>query len=134
MEDIIADYNKNNLFGIWMEMDFQIDSPGEITYKMEVKKHHQAVENVAHGGMIAGMMDGVIGVAALSSVASEGKRVSTVEFKINYLNPVLVGDKLTGRGKVLRKGKRLVVSSGEISNEKGIVATALGTFMAYPVD
>ena len=131
MNEIIDDYNENNLYGVWMGMDFNIQTPGEIEYFMEVKKHHQAVKNVAHGGSIAGMMDGVLGVAAFSAVQDVGEHVATVEFKINYLNPALVGDKLIGKGKVVRKGKKLLVVEGIISNENGIVAIATGTFSTY---
>jgi len=131
MTEIIKEYNENNLFGNWMEMDFDIKNPGEIEYHMEVKKHHQAVKNVAHGGSIAAMMDGVLGVAAFSAVSEEGKHVATVEFKINFLNPALVGDKLSGKGKVIRKGKKLLVVEGEIANENGVIAIATGTFTSY---
>lgn len=131
MTEIIEDYNKNNHFGVWMEMNFNVLNPGEIEYHMEVKKHHQAIENVAHGGSIAAMMDGVLGVAAFSAVAPEGKHVATVEFKINYLNPAIVGDKLIGKGKVIRKGNKLLVVEGEICNDTKVIAIATGTFTSY---
>ena len=133
MTEIIEDYNENNLYGKWMDMDFEVLSPGQIAYKMTVKKHHQAVSNIAHGGVLAGMMDGVIGAAALSAVASDGKRVATVEFKINYLSPAFVGDNLIGNGNVIRKGKKLLIVQGEISNKKGVVAVATGTFTSYAI-
>ncbi len=85
--------------------------------------------------MIAAMMDGVIGVAALSLVASEGRLVSTVEYKINYFKPVNLGDILLGKGKVDNIGQRIIHSSGEIYNQNNeVVAKAMGTFNAYPIE
>jgi len=85
--------------------------------------------------MLAAMMDGVLGVAALSLSASENKLVSTVEFKINYFKPVHLSDNLTGYGRVDHKGKRIIISSGEIYNQnKELVAKGMGTFNAYPFD
>ena len=94
-----------------------------------------ATPTTIHGGMIAAMMDAVIGVAGLSAVAQEGKLVSTVEFKISYYNPALLGDTLTGKGKVEKKGNRIIYASGEIYNQNNkIIAKALGTLNAYPIE
>ncbi|MDC0313720.1 PaaI family thioesterase [Flavobacteriales bacterium] len=72
------------------------------------------------------------GVAALSAVEAENKAVSTIEFKINYLSTVFLGDKLKGVGVVLRKGKRILLAEGKIYNQKNeLVATATGAFNAY---
>ena len=135
MEKLIEIYNKVNNFGRENNFKLTIIKPGEIFYEMEVLEKHLATVSTAHGGMIAAMMDGVIGVAALTLVASDGKLVSTVEYKINYFRPVYLGDKLKGHGKVDYVGKRLIYSSGDIVNQKGeIVAKAMGTFNAYPFE
>lgn len=94
-----------------------------------------ATPTAIHGGMLAAMMDGIIGVAALTTVASEQKIVSTVEFKINYLKPAFLGDLLTGKGKVDHKGNRIIHASGEIYNQKNeLIAKAIGTLNAYPIE
>lgn len=130
---LIEAYNAQNKFGELLNMDFTIVEPGVVEYKMTIAEKHVAINQAAHGGAIAGMMDGVLGIAALSAVHSEGKYVATVEFKINYLKAALVGDELTGIGKVVRKGKRILVTSGEIKNQhQQLVAMATGTFTAYP--
>ena len=98
-------------------------------------KKHLATPTTIHGGMIAAMMDGVLGVAALSLMALEEKLVSTVEFKINYFKPAILGDQLKGEGRVDHRGKRLISASGEIMNQKGeILAKAMGTLNAYPIE
>ncbi|MCO6500649.1 MAG: PaaI family thioesterase [Vicingus serpentipes] len=135
MENLLNLYNQFNHFGADHNFQLTVVSPGEIVYTMKIMKKHLATPTSAHGGAIAAMMDGVIGVAALSAVASDNKVVSTIEFKISYFKPALLGDTLTGTGTVEYQGKRIIYSSGEIKNQKGeIIAKAMGTLNAYPVD
>ena len=135
MEELLEIYDKVNMFGRENNLKLTIIKPGEITYEMTVIEKHLATPKVIHGGMIAAMMDGVIGVAALSLVASEGKLVSTVEFKINYFKPAYLGDILTGKGRVDNAGKSIISTSGEIYNQKGeIIAKAMGTLNSYPFE
>lgn len=125
-------YDEINEFGRVMGMEFKVVSPGHIEYFMKCTDKLLATEKHAHGGAIAAMMDGVLGVAALSAVEQENKRVATVEFKINFLSPVALGDQLKGTGKVLRKGKKIIVTEGEIVNQHGEqVAIATGTLSSY---
>lgn len=135
MEQLIEIYNQVNNFGRENNMILTVVKHGEITYEMEILDKHLATTNTAHGGVIAAMMDGVIGVAALSLVAKDRKLVSTVEYKINYFKSACLGDKLKGYGRVDFAGKRIISSSGEIYNQNGeMVAKAMGTFNAYPFD
>lgn len=83
------------------------------------------------------MMDGVLGVAALSLAVESERLVSTVEFKINFFKPIQPGDVLLGYGKVIFEGKRLMGSEGTIfraNHHDEVVAKGLGTFNAYPAD
>lgn len=135
MENLLRIYEKTNRFGEENEMKLTTINPGEIIYEMKVQKKHLATPSTIHGGMIAAMMDGVLGVAALTLVASEKKLVSTVEYKINYFKPAYFGDLLKGYGRVDFRGNRIISSSGEIFNQHNqLVAKAMGTFNAYPVE
>ena len=69
MKQLLEIYDKVNIFGRENNLKLTIIKPGEITYEMTVIEKHLATPKVIHGGMIAAMMDGVIGVAALSLVA-----------------------------------------------------------------
>ncbi len=116
-------------------MKLTVIEPGKISYEMKVLSKHLATPTAIHGGMISAMMDAIMGVASLSAVALDNKLVSTVEFKISYLNPAFLGDILTGNGMVDKKGNRIIYASGEILNQKNkIIAKAMGTFNAYPIE
>lgn len=137
-EKIIELYRQYNSFGNQMNMDFEIIKPGKVLYKMTIGKEHLATPIAAHGGAIAGLMDATLGVAGLSKTAEHGKIVSTVEFKINYLAPVSLGDELEAIGTVISAGKRILFIEGEIFKwrevQKKLLAKASGTFNAYPAE
>lgn len=127
--DIFKSINK---FDQENELTFEIHSPGSITYKMTVKEKHLSSPNTAHGAVIAGFMDCVLGLSALSEAVTRDNLTSTVEFKINYIRPVKLGEELIGSGKVIHKGKSLIISSGEIRVGGELVAVGQGTFNTYP--
>ncbi|HAA01206.1 MAG TPA: hypothetical protein DEP18_08185 [Flavobacteriales bacterium] len=134
MQQIIDEYIKANHFGRLLNMEFQIQEPGKIIYTLPSRKELLATETAMHGGALAAFMDAILGVAALSAVAGEGKRVATLELKISFLQAVPENDLLTGYGTVLKKGNRIVFSEGEIRNQNNeIIAKGSGTFTAYPI-
>ena len=123
-----------NKYDLDNAMTFEIHSPGSITYKMTVQEKHLSSPNTAHGAAIAGFMDCVLGLCALSEAITHDNLTSTVEFKINFIRPVKLGEELTGSGKIIHKGKSLIISSGEIriSGSNELVAMGQGTFNLYP--
>ena len=81
-----------------------------------------------HGGVIASLIDTAIAVAVNQQLDS-GEGASTVELKVNYLRPISEGT-LWGEGKVIQKGRSIVVAQGEIKNEDGqLLAIGTATFM-----
>ena len=106
-------------------------------YFITIKHEHLATPKAAHGGVISALMDGLLGVTALSVSEKEKNIISTVEFKINFLAPAFLGDTLQGIGKVDQQGKRLIITSGEIicpERNNALIAKAMGTFNAYPAE
>lgn len=134
---LIEQYNLHNEFGKAIGMNFQILEPGIVHYFLTIKQKHLATPKAAHGGVISALMDGLLGVTALSAVEKEYKAVSTVEFKINYFSPAFLNDQIKGIGKIEQKGNRIIIVSGDIiceNRDNLIIAKALGTFNAYPAE
>lgn len=118
-----------------MDMNYEIVAPGLVHYYLTITPSLLATPTAAHGGAIAGFMDAIVGVGALSAVAPEGKVVSTIEFKINYLKPALKNEHLKGVGEVIKKGKSVLVVEGKIYNSKNeLIALSVATLNAYPVE
>lgn len=134
-ERIIEAYKKSNRFGNDLGMQLSIQTPGEITYTLAITEKHLATPKAVHGGVIAALMDGTLGVAGLSLVVDKGNVVSTIELKLNFLRPAFLGDILTATGKVIQAGSRILYIEGQITNQKQeIIAKGSGTFNAYPVE
>lgn len=131
---LILSYIQSNRFGELLGMTFEIMSAGEVAYFLKINPSHLATPKAAHGGSIAALIDGALGVAALSAVCEENKVVSTIEFKLNYFSPAFVNDEIVAKAKVEQKGKRILYCSCDVmcTNRNNIViAKALGTFNAY---
>ncbi len=134
---LVEQYIAQNNFGKTLGMDFKIIEPGLVHYFITIKPEHLATPKAAHGGVISALMDGLLGVTALSLSSNEHHIVSTVEFKINFLAAAFVGDTLKGIGKVEHQGKRLIITSGDIicpARENIVIAKAMGTFNTYPAE
>ena len=65
-----------------------------------------------HGGAMGALADIAGGYAALT-VMPEGMEVVTVEYKINFLSS-FQGGELRATGRVLKSGKRIVVTSADV--------------------
>lgn len=80
----------------------------EIPYSQAITQQHGFV----HAGALSAIIDTAGGFAALS-LFDEGDGVLTVEFKINLLAPA-DGDRFVARGEVVRPGRTLTVTKGEV--------------------
>lgn len=134
MKSFIEIFKSINKYDLDNNLEFEIHSPGSITYRMTIEDKHLSSPHTAHGAAIAGFMDCVLGLSALSEAITRDNLTSTVEFKINYIRPVKLGETIIGTGKVIHKGKSLIISSGEIriDGTSDLVAIGQGTFNTYP--
>lgn len=133
---LLVQYIEKNFFGKWLGMDFTELSPGHIVYELTITENHLATPVAAHGGVIAALVDATLGVSGLSAVQQEGKVVSTIEYKLNFLRPAVKGDTLLATGKIEQKGKSILVVSCEVINKSSgkMIAKALGTFNCYEAE
>jgi len=123
-------------FDRFLGLQLSVDEPGHIKYRLTVGEQHLSMPGACHGGVIAAMMDAVLGLTALSQVFDAGKFCQTVEFKINYLRAVTPGTELEGEGRIEFSGNRLLVTSATIYDiaERRSIAKGMGTFSLYPLD
>lgn len=93
--------------------------PGRIVIEMPFNKNYCQQNGFLHAGVITTIVDSACGYAAIS-LMPEGSDALTVEFKINLLSPA-VGEKIVAIGKVIKAGKTITISSGEVFsvNNKG---------------
>ncbi len=99
---------------------------GTATLAMRVKPEFINAHGGVHGGMIASGLDSCLFQSILTRCA-EADRLSTVELKVNFLEPACT-PVLTFKGRAARVGGSLGVAHADAFAEDGtLVATALGT-------
>jgi uncharacterized protein (TIGR00369 family) len=95
-----------------------------VPIRPDLTQHH----GFAHGAVVGCVADNACAWAAASVVGD----VVTAEYKLHLLAPA-VGDKLIGRGRVIKASARLVTASADVFVVKGgterHVATMLATIM-----
>ncbi len=87
-----------------------------------------------HAGVVATILDSACGYAAFSLMPPQAE-VLTVEYKINLLRPA-VGEFFLARGRVVKPGKTLTVTMGEVfarraaeAEDETLVAAMTATVM-----
>lgn len=99
-------------------------------FEISIDDRHLQAYGTAHGGVIAGLLDAAMGLAILARLP-EGEGCATIEMKVNFTLPARPGP-LTGGGRVLHEGRRIVTASAEALAEDGaLVAVAQGTFQRF---
>jgi uncharacterized protein (TIGR00369 family) len=87
-------------------------APGRVTLALPYSDRVTQQQGGFHGGAMGALADIAGGYAALT-VAPDGMEVTTVEYKINFL-AAFQGGELQATGRVVRAGKRLLVTVAEV--------------------
>ena len=95
-------------------------------FTVKVKDIHLNTGKIAHGGFLSTIADTGMGTAA-HRVAGD-RRCVTINLDIKFISAGMLDDVLKGTVKVLKKTKTLVFINCEISNDKGLVVSASGTW------
>jgi len=90
---------------------------GTSRVEIELEKRHLQPFGVVHGGVFSSLIDAA-GFWAVYSQANEGVGMTTVELKLNYLEPAVSG-RLIGLGCCIKLGRNLGLGEARIENEDG---------------
>jgi uncharacterized protein (TIGR00369 family) len=103
---------------------------GRAVGRIEVRPELLQAFGAVHGGVVAALVDHVLGAAIFPSVP-KGTWPATLEFKLNYLAPVRDGV-LEAVGEVIALRRRTAVVQVEVTNDGKPVAVAQGTISLHP--
>ena len=103
---------------------------GKSRYELSLGPDHLNRRGVAHGGVVASLLDTALGAAVISTIASE-EWCGTLELSIQFREPVLPGT-VTAEGRMVRRGRTIAFAEGEIRDEAGrVLATAHGVWTIW---
>ena len=107
-------------------------APGEVEITAPIRECARQQQGLAHAGLTFSLGDSAAGYSALSLLPATAE-VVTSEMKINLLAPGR-GAALVARGRVIRPGRRLIVSGAEVFARAGdgtetLIAVMTGTLV-----
>src|SRR5690606_4607957 len=86
---------------------------GGIEFGLKVARQHINSNDVVHGGLLATMLDHLLGQNCV--LLAENPAYVTSNLNVSYLRPVLLGDFVIGRATVYRTGRTAGYASGVLS-------------------
>lgn len=104
----------------------KLDQTGEVVFGLRAQEHHHNVRGVMQGGMIATLLDKVIGTNIRAAYPEGG--YATVELNVRYFSPVKIGEFVVCRGKVDHRTEKLTYASGELTVGDRTAASATGVW------
>lgn len=86
--------------------------PGKAVIALPYAKHICQQHGFLHAGVVATIVDSACGYAAFSVMPAHSA-VLTVEFKVNLMAPAK-GERFVATGRVVKAGRTLTVTQGEV--------------------
>ena len=127
----LVNYKHPDKFGEWLGYKLVTLDRKNLSAKiiLLIREDHLSPAGRVHGGVVSALFDYASGAAVFSTL-SKNDFCSTVELKVNYLQPVVLGDLLLVNTKVVFRGKRLCVVHGFMykKDKKKPVAMVTATF------
>jgi len=102
-----------------------VDGDVVIELDLDEEKHLQAL-GVAHGGVIASVLDSAITLNINKRLVGTGRAAVTAQLNVHYLRPVSKG-RVVGIGRPVHIGSKTAVGYGEARIGDGVVAVATAT-------
>lgn len=100
--------------------------PGRVKVRYEAGRQFLNPMGNVQGGILASMLDDVMGPAAFTTV-EEGQFVPTLEFKVSFLRPAKPGT-LIAEGRLIHRTKSVAYVEGDLRTEDGeLVAKGTAT-------
>jgi uncharacterized protein (TIGR00369 family) len=112
---IRASFGRQKAMGL-IGASLAVVEPGQVEVALPYRDDLTQQKGFIHGGIIGMIADTACGYAAYSLMPADCSLV-TVEYKINILAPARAS--LAARGEVVRAGRTLTVTRGEVYSEDG---------------
>ncbi len=105
---------------------------GKATLRIDLEEKHSRTLGITHGGVIASLLDTLMGAAA-ESLCGPDRYVVTAQLNVNFIRPGWPGEQLVGDAEILHAGRMTAVGRGELRNQAGVlVASGTATFLYQP--
>ena len=108
-----------------------VDDNVVIELDLDEERHLQAL-GVAHGGVIASVLDSAIALNVNKRLVETGRAAMTAQLNVHYLRAVSKG-RVVGIGRPLYIGSKIAVGYGEARVEDNMIAVATAVLVIKKV-
>src|SRR5574341_550908 len=92
-----------------LHIRFQNDGPGQVKVETQICNQHQGYPGIAHGGVVAAILDETMGRAGISGEAgAQARFLYTAKMEVRYRAPVPLDTNLVIRGRIVKDRGRAV--------------------------
>lgn len=114
----------DSTFFTWMGLEIIEAKADYAKLRLPVQEHHRGGGGTAavNGGVLAYMLDGVMGVAVHSGSPPEIGGQVTLTLNLEYLDMASAGEEIIADAEVVRRGGSTVFVDGRVYNKEGKVA------------
>jgi uncharacterized protein (TIGR00369 family) len=117
-------------------LDFTLDEvdDGRVVITMAPREFHLNPIGSVHGGMIATLLDSVMGLAVQSKLPA-GRGYTTLEIKVNYVRGVTTETGLVrATGRVLHLGRQTALVEADLMDSSGkLLSQASSTCLVFDI-
>lgn len=114
---------------IGLHLQFYTADDGSVHAEYTPRREHQGYPGVMHGGLIAAMLDEIIGRTAIV----RNFWCMTAKLEVRFKKPVPIDAPLRLKGEIVRQDTRVLEGRGEIRLADGTLAVeAFGTYVRLP--
>ncbi|MBI3762687.1 MAG: PaaI family thioesterase [Chloroflexi bacterium] len=100
-----------------MHLHFYDNGTDEVVADLTIGPDHQGYPGVAHGGVVAAILDEVGGRTMM--IGDHNRFFMTAKMELKYRQPVPVGTPLRAVGHVIKRRGRLATAHAEIRSQDG---------------
>ncbi|NDJ87025.1 MAG: PaaI family thioesterase [Chloroflexi bacterium] len=116
---------------IGLKIRFLNTGPGSIEARLTLTEYYQSYPGIAHGGIVATILDETMGRSILS--VDEGRLMYTGKMELRYRHPVPLDTEILFRGWIVKDRQRIAQVAGEAVLPDGTVAVeATSTVVMIP--
>lgn len=114
-----------------LQVRFQNDGENQVKVETQICNQHQGYPGIAHGGVVAALLDETMGRAGFSN--STQRFWYTAKMEIRYRKHVPLNTPLIVRGRIVKDRGRTATAAGEVILPDGsIAAEATSTLFELP--
>ncbi|HKF76983.1 MAG TPA: PaaI family thioesterase [Candidatus Dormibacteraeota bacterium] len=127
--------HRHEQFGMWANLAARLTEVSEGAVVVEghltpdAHGFRTSRGTIVHGGAVAALADMALASAG-ASVAVDGQAVTTVDLKVDFLQPAQPG-RLLARGRVRRRTRRLCFTSASVEQPDGTVVAEARAVLAF---